>query len=133
MQLGTLPAAVPMEEVNAALSELEVSFDLVSEDKTSRYVSPLFRREDREAIAAAPRPLGFSAILPEGTGTPNGFITPRSAARGADSTGAKKIEEFASLRGAPRRAAARRGHALDAHCARRDGRKAPAVGQHLLF
>ena len=71
MQLGTLPAAVPMEEVNAALSELEVSFDLVSEDKTSRYVSLLFRREDREAIAAALRPLGFSAIsLPEGTGTP---------------------------------------------------------------
>ena len=58
MQLGTLPAAVPMEEVNAALSELEVSFDLVSEDKTSRYVSLLFRREDREAIAAALRPYG---------------------------------------------------------------------------
>ena len=81
MQLGTLPAAVPMEEVNAALSELEVSFDLVSEDKTSRYVSLLFRREDREAIAAALRPLGFSAIsLPEGTGTPEQVYTPRSAA-----------------------------------------------------
>ncbi len=59
MQLGTLPAAVPMEEVNAALSELEVSFDLVSEDKTSRYVSLLFRREDRETVTAALRPFGF--------------------------------------------------------------------------
>ena len=98
MQLGTLPAAVPMEEVNAALSELEVSFDLVSEDKTSRYVSLLFRREDREAIAAALRPLGFSAIsLPEGTGTPEQVYN--AALRRSEeltAQAAKKIEELAS-------------------------------------
>ena len=98
MQLGTLPAAVPMEEVNAALSELEVSFDLVSEDKTSRYVSLLFRREDREAIAAALRPLGFSAIsLPEGTGTPEQVYN--AALRRSEeltAQAAQKIEELAS-------------------------------------
>ena len=98
MQLGTLPAAVPMEEVNAALSELEVSFDLVSEDKTSRYVSLLFRREDREAIAAALRPLGFSAIsLPEGTGTPEQVYN--DALRRSEeltAQAAQKIEELAS-------------------------------------
>lgn len=135
MQLGTLPAAVPMEEVNAALSELEVSFDLVSEDKTSRYVSLLFRREDREAIAAALRPLGFSAIsLPEGTGTPEQVYN--AALRRSEeltAQAAPKDRRACLLRAAPRRAAARRGHALDAHCARGDGRKAPAVGQHLLF
>ena len=71
MQLGTLPAAVLPEDVTAALSELEVDFEEISADKTSRYVSLLFRREDREAVTAALRPFGFSPVsLPEGTGTP---------------------------------------------------------------
>ena len=97
-QLGTLSAAVPMEEVNAALAPLEISFDLVSEDKTSRYVSLFFRREDRETVTAALRPLGFSAIsLPEGTGTPE-QIRADALSRSEELTAqaAKKIEELAS-------------------------------------
>ena len=126
MQLGTLPAAVPMEEVNAALSKLEVSFDLVSEDKTSRYVSLLFRREDREAL----RPLGFSAIsLPEGTGTPEQVYN--AALRRSEeltAQAAKKIEELASY------AAHRDALQLGADTlSTRIAREAPAVGQHLLF
>lgn len=71
VQLGTLPAAAAVEDVRAALAETDVLLEEVSADKSTRYVSLLFRREDREAVAAALRPFGFSAVsLPEGTGTP---------------------------------------------------------------
>ena len=98
MQLGTLPAAVPTEEVSAALSELEVSFDLISEDKTSRYVSLLYRREDRETVAAALRPFGFSPVaLPEGTGTPEqNRADALSRSEELAAQAAKKIEELAA-------------------------------------
>ena len=98
MQLGTLPLAVPAEEVSAALSELEVGFETVSEDKTSRFVLLLYRRENREAVTAALRPFGFSPVtLPEGSGTPEqNFADALRRSEELAAQAAKKIEELAA-------------------------------------
>ena len=105
VMLGTLPAAAPLSTATEALGELEADVTEISVDRGMRFVVVVYRREAREEVAAALRPVGFSQISMTGvTGTPRENID-RANASLKELAEKKKTAETALAAEGPRREA----------------------------